>query len=127
MKWPKQVREMIQSRDRLLIDVSHELRSPLTRMKVAAEFIEDTQAKQKIQQEIQELEMMVTELLESERLKSEAGSLGRAAKTDLIALLQDVITSYNGISPGVQLVSSPSQLILSLDHQRIKCGDQKCA
>ena len=115
----KQVRDMIQSRDRLLIDVSHELRSPLTRMKVAAEFIEDTQAKQKIQQEIQELEMMVTELLESERLKSEAGSL-TCAKTDLIALLQDVIASYNGISPGVQLVSSPNQLILSLDPQRIR-------
>ena len=31
----ERVREMIQSRDRLLVDVSHELRSPLTRMKVA--------------------------------------------------------------------------------------------
>ena len=115
----KQVRDMIQSRDRLLIDVSHELRSPLTRMKVATEFIEDTQAKQKIQQEIHELEMMVTELLESERLKSQAGSLTRA-ETDLMALLQDVIQSYNGIGPGIQLVSSPSHLSLSLDPHRIR-------
>ena len=117
----RQVRDMIQSRDRLLLDVSHELRSPLTRMKVAAEFIEDTQAKEKIQQEIDELEMMVTELLESERLKSQAGSLA-LTETDLVALLQDVIKSYNGIGPGVQLVSSPSNLSLPLDHQRIRAA-----
>ena len=114
-----QVRDMIQSRDRLLIDVSHELRSPLTRMKVAAEFIEDTRAKEKIQQEIDELELMVTELLESERLKSQAGSLA-LAETDLVALLQDVIKSYNGIGPGVQIVSSPRNLILPLDYQRVR-------
>ena len=115
----KQVRDMIQSRDRLLLDVSHELRSPLTRMKVAAEFIEATQAKEKIQQEIYELELMVTELLESERLKSQAGSLARV-ETDLVALLQDVINSCHGIGPGIQLVSSHPNLSLALDHQRIR-------
>src|SRR5262249_60484263 len=31
----RRVREMIAARDQLLLDVSHELRSPLTRMKVA--------------------------------------------------------------------------------------------
>src|SRR5262249_19912090 len=35
------VREMITARDQLLIDVSHELRSPLTRMKVALELMPD--------------------------------------------------------------------------------------
>ena len=115
----KQVREMIQSRDRLLLDVSHELRSPLTRMKVAAEFIENAPAKEKIQQEVYELETMVTELLESERLKSQAGTI-TFTDTDLVALLRDVIKSYNGIGPGVELTTSPSHLSLPVDHQRIR-------
>ena len=114
-----QVREMIQSRDRLLLDVSHELRSPLTRMKVATEFIENASAKEKIQQEIYELEMMVTELLETERLKSQAGSL-TLAQIDLVELVRDVITSYSDIAPGVELTVSPNTLILQLDPQRIR-------
>ncbi|SUZ87758.1 uncharacterized protein METZ01_LOCUS40612 [marine metagenome] len=31
--------EMLSAREQLLLDVSHELRSPMTRMKVALEFI----------------------------------------------------------------------------------------
>ncbi len=115
----KQVREMIQSRDRLLLDVSHELRSPLTRMKVAAEFIENAPVKEKIQEEIYGLEMMVTELLESERLKSPAGSLTHT-DTDLVALVQDVIKTYQAQSPGVQFTFFPKSLRLSLDHQRVR-------
>ena len=115
----KQVRVMIQSRDRLLLDVSHELRSPLTRMKVAAEFIENTPAKEKIQQEIEELEMMVTELLESERLKSQAGSL-TLVQTDIVLLVRDVINSYSNIGPGVKIIESPNHLCLPLDDRRIR-------
>ena len=115
----KQVRDMIQSRDRLLLDVSHELRSPLTRMKVAAEFIEHAPAKEKIQREIEELEMMVTELLESERLKSQAGSL-TLVQTDIVALVRGVINSYSNIGPGVELIESPNHLSLPLDDRRIQ-------
>ena len=34
------IREMISSRDRLLLDVSHVLRSPITRIKLALEFFQ---------------------------------------------------------------------------------------
>ena len=115
----KQVQEMIQTRERLLLDVSHELRSPITRMKVAAEFIENAPVKDKIQQEVYELETMVTELLESERLKSQVGSL-TLLETDLVALVQDVINSYAALGPGVRLRSSPNSLYLPVDSQRIR-------
>ena len=115
----KQVGEMIRSRERLLLDVSHELRSPLTRMKVAAEFIENTPAKEKIQHEVNELETMVTELLESQRLKSHAGSL-TLTDTDVVVLIQDVITLYEGQGPSIQLRSSPESLHLPLDPQRTR-------
>src|SRR5713101_4700905 len=39
------IRDMIGARDRLLLDVSHELRSPLTRLKVALELVGDVEMK----------------------------------------------------------------------------------
>ena len=112
------VSEMIQARDRLLLDVSHELRSPLTRMKVAAEFIQNEPAKEKIQQEIHELETMVTELLETERLKSNTGGL-TLAEIDLVALVKDVTDVYADVKPGVQLDFLPQNVQLPLDRQRV--------
>jgi signal transduction histidine kinase len=114
----QRVNEMIQARDRLLLDVSHELRSPLTRMKVAAEFIQNEPAKEKIQQEVRELDTMVTELLETERLKSNPGGL-TLAETDLVTLAKEVAQGYFDVKPGVQLVAPPESVQLPLDRQRI--------
>ena len=114
----QRVNEMVRARDRLLLDVSHELRSPLTRMKVGAEFIEQEPVKEKIQHEIHELETMVTELLETERLKSDPGSL-TLAETDLVSLVRDVIDTYADMKPGAQLVPSVQTIRLPLDRQRV--------
>ena len=114
----QRVNEMIQTRDRLLLDVSHELRSPLTRMKVAAEFIQNEPAKEKIQQEVRELETMITELLETERLKSNPGSL-TLSETDLVTLAKEIAHVYTNMKPGVQVVAPPESLQLPLDRQRI--------
>lgn len=115
----QQVNEMIQVRDRLLLDVSHELRSPLTRMKLAIEMIQDESAKEKLQQEIRELEAMVTELLESERLNSEAGSL-TVTSTDLVTIVKELAESYASVGPGVRLVASPQSVRLPLDRHRVQ-------
>ncbi|MGH8526705.1 MAG: sensor histidine kinase, partial [Gammaproteobacteria bacterium] len=113
------VREMLQARDRLLLDVSHELRSPLTRMKVALEFVDDEAPKEKLRQEIRELEAMVTELLESERLNSNHGGLV-LAETDLVPLVRDLAESYNGQRPGVRVLSAPPSVCVRVDADRIR-------
>ena len=113
------VNEMIQARDRLLLDVSHELRSPLTRMKLAIEMLEDQSAKGNLQLEIRELEAMVTELLESERLNSELGGL-TLTPTDLVPIVKELAESYASVGPGVQLVSAPQNVRLPLDPHRIQ-------
>lgn len=115
----QQVNERLQARDRLLLDVSHELRSPLTRMKLAIEMVHDESAKDKLQQEIRELEAMVTELLESERLNSEAGGL-TLASTDLVTIVKELAESYASVGPGVRLVASPQSARLPLDRHRVQ-------
>ena len=115
----RQVSNMIQARDRLLLDVSHELRSPLTRMKLIIEMVHDQSAKEKLQQEIRELEAMVTELLESERLNSEAGSL-TMVQTDLVTIVKELVVSYASAGPGVQLLAAPQNVHLVLDRHRVQ-------
>ena len=71
----ERIREMLSAREQLLLDVSHELRSPLTRMKVALEFIPEDASRESLLDDVQEMEQMVTEILETARLKSEYGHL----------------------------------------------------
>ena len=71
----ERIREMLSAREQLLLDVSHELRSPLTRMKVALEFIPEDDSRESLLDDVKEMEQMVTEILETARLKSEYGQL----------------------------------------------------
>lgn len=69
------VKERLKARDQLLLDVSHELRSPLTRMKVALELPDRSALVSSVAADIRELEGMITEILETERLRSPHGGL----------------------------------------------------
>jgi signal transduction histidine kinase len=114
-----QIRKMIKARDQLLLDVSHELRSPLTRIKLALEFIKEKETQQHIRDDITEVETKITELLETERLNSRHGKL-ILEKTNLLQLLQYICTDFQNQRPGVKLVSFPENIYLKLDVERIK-------
>ena len=113
------VRQMVQAREQLLLDVSHELRSPLTRMKVALEFVQERTVREQLQHDIRELETMVTELLEAERLSSTHGGVVKT-EVDLVRLVRDVVDTYQGRQPAVHLVSAPDTLLLLLDADRLR-------
>jgi two-component system sensor histidine kinase CpxA len=72
---------LLQSQRQLVRDVSHELRSPLARLRVALELAERAQDRKKalsrIKQEADELERLVTELLSLSRLESGQAGLER--------------------------------------------------
>lgn len=113
------IREMIQAREQLLLDVSHELRSPLTRVKVTLELMEDSADKNDIRGDIHEMETMVTEILEGERLKSRFGGI-QQEEVDLIEILKSVRDEFFNHEPGIKLISLPEQLVLKLDSGRIR-------
>lgn len=67
----------IKSMHDLLAAISHELRSPLTRMKVALEFIEDKSIRESLSEEIDVLDRLTGNLLEQRRLTDSEGTLKR--------------------------------------------------
>ncbi len=85
---------MLNSQRRLLSDVSHELRSPLARLRVALELLEKNdnheQALHRIGKEADELERLVSNLLSLARLESGQSTLERK-RVSLRPLLQKVV------------------------------------
>jgi signal transduction histidine kinase len=114
----ERVRDMVRSRDRLLLDVSHELRSPLTRMKVALALLPDGPQAQAMAADVAEMETLVGELLEMERLREGHGL--RIARHDLVAIVRGEIARAGGRAPGVRLGAAPPELWLEVDGDRVR-------
>ncbi len=112
------VREMIRARDRLLLDVSHELRSPLTRMRVAIELLPEGKERTGMAADIAEMEAMIAELLELERLRDGRGL--RLARIDLAPIVRDVAASFRDRPPGVRVIALPAELPVDADGEKIR-------
>ena len=109
---------MIQARDQLLLDVSHELRSPLTRLKVALALLPEDENKAGMTGDLREMEAMITELLELERIREGRGlHLGRH---DLLGVLREAAEAFKDEPPGVQLILPASPVLMDIDREKIK-------
>ncbi len=113
------IKEMIHSKDQLLLDVSHELRSPLTRMKVALEMSPKSKMRDSMMSDIQEMETMLTEILETERLKSGNGKLSLAT-VDLCTLAGEMAERYAERKPGLKFLDPKEKSEVTADCSRVK-------
>jgi len=113
------IREMLHAKEQLLLDVSHELRSPLTRMKVALEFLNESPAKQSIQTDVVEMEEMISEILETARLHHMHGQLKRR-RVNLIKLVKEIIPMYENYGPGIHAGDLPSAIECNIDPDQVK-------
>ncbi len=82
--------DSIKAKEQLLLDVSHELRTPLTRIKLG---LEVDSSKEKINEDVNEMERMISGLLDSYRTENSVGNL-KLAKTDITEVLEDIIEEY---------------------------------
>lgn len=114
----QRVAAIIASKRRLLFDVSHELRSPLTRMNVALAMLPEGKARLSIERNIRELNTMITELLENERLAVLGGSLV-VETVDVVMLAQKVIDTFGSDSRRISFDSLTGELEITADSQRL--------
>lgn len=114
------VGEMLEAKRQLLLAISHELRSPLTRTKVALEFLEDEGIKGNLMQDIKEMERLIADLLESERLNTRHSKL-QVADLDLAALVSGVIgTDFAETAGRIRLECPPEPLSMAGDATRLR-------
>jgi len=107
------VRQMVVSRDQLLLDVSHELRSPLTRLKVALALLPDSAKKAQAESDVAEMDAMIGELLEFERLRE--GRTRPLTRVDLGSVLHEAARPWQEGPPGVRVRVSPSEIPAAVD------------
>ncbi len=113
------IRERIKARDQLLLDVSHEIRSPLTRMRVALEMMPDSEARRSVIEDIEETEGMIRELLETERLDSPHGGIEKS-RVDVAALVRECIEAVAESAPGVEIKGADRSVYAEVDPERMR-------
>lgn len=112
------IKDMIRARDQLLLDVSHELRSPVTRLKVALELVADPDMKARMAADLAEMEIMIGELLELERLRDGRGI--STARQDVVSLLDEVARNYDDRPPSVRVVPTTPEIFVDIDRDRMR-------
>ena len=113
------IRDMLHTKEQLMLDVSHELRSPITRMKVALEFLPEGQAKDSLKSDIAEMETMINEILETARMHHLHGNLKRQP-INLADHLEGILADFVNQPPGVQAGDFPAEIELNVDPEQIK-------
>jgi signal transduction histidine kinase len=105
-------RALLASQKSLLANASHELRSPLARIRMGLEFMggESTAAKEEITRNIAELDQLVEEILLASRLDAKEADLGAIESVDLIGLCAEECARVGAVlhlPEGVQSIEMP--------------------
>ena len=108
---------MLQGQRALLLAISHELRSPLTRARLNAELSTDGPERAALLRDLALMSELITGLLEGERLAAGAAALTREA-TDLSTLVREVVSSHFAGQP-VELDLADDLPPLPLDRPRM--------
>ena len=115
----ERISTMLSARKQLLLDVSHELRSPITRMKVALEMMPGDALRKNLEEDLLMLESMVTEILETSRLESQNGRLN-FHQLDVVKMVKNVLGHYSEGKPEIVLKESPESLELVADPEQLR-------
>ena len=80
---------ILKARDSLLRSVNHELRAPLTRMKLDLEFLEASEYRDSLSQDVNYIQELIEELMEIEKYKLDQSEMERINLNKLIPKLFD--------------------------------------
>jgi signal transduction histidine kinase len=107
---------MLKGQRALLLALSHELRSPLTRARLNAELSADSPERQALLRDLTLMSELITDLLEGERLAAGAAALKREA-TDLNTLVREVVAT-GFAAEAIELALADDLPPLQLDRPR---------
>ncbi len=113
-----EVQRMLDAKRQLLLGISHELRSPLSRMKLALELAEESAETRSLREDVQEMEKIITTLMEAERLNARHTAL-RIAPVCARTLVERLIEDYFAADRPRIRIDGPAELQVAVDEPRI--------
>ncbi len=109
------IASMLDAKSELLIAVSHELRSPLARSRIATEMLPDSTNKHRIAEDLDEMEKLIHEIMESERLQHHNDL--HYQSIDMVSLVSDVVKNHADL---VNLEIDSTTISADVDDARIR-------
>jgi len=113
-----EIEQMLEAKRQLLLAISHELRSPITRAKVALSLMEESALQAGLGDDLQEMEQLIDELLEAERLKGQHHVLNLSTHS-LNELVCTVVEAHFS-EVEIQLNLEPNLVDFQFDEVRLK-------
>lgn len=99
-----QLQYFIKDRTQMLAAISHDLRTPLTRMRLRGEFVDDPEQQQRLFRDVDEMQAMINSALDFFR---DDARLEQATPFDLAELLQTLLDDYRDQSIEVAFAGPP--------------------
>lgn len=99
-KMQKRIQDLIDSRTQMLAAISHDLRTPITRLKLRADLIEDTEHAKKIIADLDEMDNMIDGILTFAR---EGTNHEKKIVFDINALLASICDDYSDAGHSIHI------------------------
>lgn len=113
------LQSMLEAKRQLLLAISHELRTPITKAKLRLEFMPDSEEKEQLREDIDEIDLLISDLLEAERLNN-----AHAVLTDEPVLfaefVEGVSESFEEYPGGIEIDIPEEDRELEIDRLRIR-------
>jgi len=97
----ERIRKQLRTRTDMLSGISHDLRTPLTRMKLQLAMLPESEANTGLGDDVQQMEHMIQEYLDFARDEGRE----EAVRTDLAAMMRDVVADYQRLRRDVQFTA----------------------
>ncbi len=112
------LQHMLAGQRGLLLAISHELRSPLTRARLHAELLDDGEQRAALLRDLGQMRDLISDLLEGERLAAGAAALQRET-VDINALAAELVAGQFA-GRGITLALAPGLPPLQADRARLQ-------
>jgi signal transduction histidine kinase len=113
------LQSMLEAKRQLLLAISHELRTPLTKAKLRLEFMPENIEKANLREDIDEIDHLIGDLIEAERLNDEHTALS-AEPVQLAEFVESVVDQYFSYEGGLEIVLPSEDREFVIDKLRIR-------
>ena len=107
----RRIAEQAAERIQILAGISRRLQTPITRMRLRADFLGDSDAKEKLQGDLQEMQTLVKQGLALARGRDEIGE--QRCQTDLHALIDSLVCDYSDAGKPLRFAGERGVTILT--------------
>lgn len=106
-KMQERIQDLIRDRTQILAAISHDLRTPITRMRIRTQFVSDQSLQDNLTHDLEEMEQMINETLSFARADANMES---KTQVDLVSLLQTICEDMQDMGHDVTFFCRSSRI-----------------